>query len=184
MASKYNKGSLAIVIPMLNEEKVAGLCVDKVIREISQLKNKTALIVVNDGSVDNTLSILKSKSKKYGEKLIILTNSTNLGYGGAMQVGIKEAIKRNFEFYLAMDSDLTNPPKHIPEFVKVMSDNIDCIKASRYIKGGGVAHVPYFRQVISVSGNFLASRIFNVGIKDCTNGFKMVRLKLLEDNPI
>lgn len=181
MALKYKKNSLAIVIPMYNEERVASKCIDEVLKEILRLKNKSILIVVDDGSQDKTKEILSKKAKKYKNQLVILTHEKNSGYGAALQTGIREAIKRRFEFYLTMDSDLTNPPRYIPEFINAMSSNVDCVKASRYIKGGGVANVPYFRQVISVAGNFLASKIFDLGIKDCTNGFKMVRLKLLEN---
>lgn len=181
MASKYKKDSLAIIIPMLNEEKVASRCIEEVFKEINKLKNKIVLIVVNDGSTDKTLSILEKKLKKYTNRLIIVSNTVNSGYGFALQKGIKVALEKKFEYYLTMDSDLTNPPKYIADFVKSMSDTTDCVKASRYIKGGGVVNVPYFRQLISIFGNYIASLIFNVGIRDCTNGFKMVRLKLLED---
>lgn len=181
MVLEYKKNSLAIVIPMYNEEKVASECVDKVISEINLLKNKTVLIVVNDGSYDMTKEILRKKLKRHKKKLIVISHKENSGYGSALQSGIKEAIKGRFEFYLTMDSDLTNPPKYIPQFINAMSDKVDCVKASRYIKGGEVANVPYFRQIISIVGNYLASKLFNVGVKDCTNGFKMVRLKLLEN---
>ncbi len=181
MGLKSNKDSLAIVIPMYNEEKVASKCVDNVIKEIGKIKKKTALIVINDGSKDTTIDILKKGSKKYKQKLIIVSHEKNLGYGTAIQTGIKEAVKRKFEFYLTMDSDLTNPPKYIPDFVNKMSPDIDCVKASRYIEGGKVINVPYFRKIISLVGNRLASKFFDVGIKDCTNGFKMVRLDLLKE---
>lgn len=166
---------------MYNEEKVVSKCVDKVINQISKLKNETTLIIVDDGSQDKTKDILKKKIKRYKKRLIVISHEKNQGYGSAIQTGIKVAIKKRFEFYLTMDSDLTNPPKHIPQFIKAMSERVDCVKASRYIRGGGVVNVPYFRQIISLVGNCMASRLFNVGIKDCTNGFKMVRLKFLEN---
>lgn len=166
---------------MFNEEKVASSCIERVMEQILLLKNKTVLIVVNDGSLDKTKYILDQKLKIYKNNIIVINHKKNSGYGSALQTGIKEAIKLDYEFYLTMDSDLTNPPKHIPEFINAMSDEVDCVKASRYIKGGGVENVPYFRQIISIVGNYFASKLFNVGIRDCTNGFKMVRLKLLED---
>ena len=79
-----------------------------------------------------------------------------------------------------MDSDLTNPPKFIPQFVKKISDDVGCVKASRYVAGGKVVNVPFSRKIISIVGNSLASVFFNVGIRDCTNGFRMVRLDLLK----
>ncbi len=79
-----------------------------------------------------------------------------------------------------MDSDLTNDPKYIYDFACEMSDRYDCIKASRYIKGGKVVNVPLYRRIFSLVGNQLAAYIFRVGIRDCTNGFRMIRLKKLE----
>lgn len=165
---------------MFNEENTASFCIDSVIKEIIKFKNQIKLIIVDDGSIDKTSEILKHKKKQYKDKLIILTHKKNKGYGAALQTGIDYALKADYEFYLTMDSDLTNPPEYIADFVKVMSDNIDCVKASRYIRGGKVVNVPLLRQSVSIVGNYLASLFFGVGIKDCTNGFKMVRLKLLK----
>ena len=165
---------------MFNEEKVAASCVDSVIKEILKLKNYTRLLIVNDGSLDKTPNILRLKQKQYKKYLIVLTHKKNIGYGTSLQTGISYALKEDFEFYLTMDSDLTNPPIYIHDFVKTMSPDIDCVKASRYISGAKVVDVSYFRKLISTVGNYIASILFNVGIKDCTNGFKMVRLKLLQ----
>lgn len=113
MESQSKKKSIVIIIPMLNEEKIASLSIDSVIREISQLKNKITLIVIDDGSTDKTPKILKLKKNQHRDKLIILTHRKNKGYGAAMQTGISYGIKEKYDFYLAMDSDLTNPPKYI-----------------------------------------------------------------------
>lgn len=165
---------------MLNEEKVAAACIDKVIKAIVRLKNRTVVITVNDGSRDNTASILKKKQKQYGKKLIIITHSRNKGYGAATQTGINKAIEKDFSWCLHMDSDLTNDPKYIHNFVREMSDKYDCIKASRYVKGGKVINVPLYRKIISLIGNQFAAFLFRIGIKDCTNGFRMVRLEKLK----
>lgn len=165
---------------MFNEENSASSCVDKVLAKISRIKNKIMLVVIDDGSTDKTPKILKLKKIQYKDRLIILTHRKNKGYGATMQTGINYGIKEKYDFYLAMDSDLTNPPKYISKFINAISDDVDCIKASRYIKGGKVVNVPLFRQIISIVGNNLASRIFNVDIKDCTNGFRMVRLRILK----
>lgn len=180
MASEFKKKSLCIVIPMFDEEASASSCINKVIKEIFKLRNLTTLIVVDDGSTDKTADILKKKKKQYKNRLVILTHKKNKGYGAAIQTGITYAFKERYEFYLSMDSDLTNPPQYIHDFVTSMSDEIDCVKASRYIKGGKVVNVPYFRQLISIIGNYVASIFFNLGIRDYTNGFKMVRLELLK----
>jgi dolichol-phosphate mannosyltransferase len=181
MESKSKNYSIAIIIPMFNEEKVASKCIDEVLLELEKIKLKTGLIVVNDGSKDKTADILNQKKLQYKSKLTVLNNKHNLGFGGALQTGIKYALSQNYDYYLTMDSDLTNPPQFIHDFIAVLPLGFDCIRASRYIKGGGVVNVPKFRRIVAIIGNTMASMFFNVGIKDCTNGFKMVRLKMLKN---
>lgn len=166
---------------MYNEEKMVDRCIDAVMPVIKKLKNRTALIVVNDGSKDDTQRLLGKKSKQYKKNLIVLKYKKNKGYGAAVKMGVSLAIKQKFEWCLHMDSDLTNDPHYITSFVTNMKDTYDCIKASRYIKGSKINNVPYFRRFISVFGNLFASLMFGVGIKDCTNGFRMVRLASIKD---
>ena len=166
---------------MYNEELVASECVKRVMSEISKLPNYVKLIVIDDGSNDSTIKILENEKSKYKDKLIIFSSKKNGGYGDALSKGINIAIRGGFEYYITMDSDLTNPPRYIRDFVKAMNKNVDCIKASRYVENGKVLNVPLFRRVISIFGNNLARLFFGLGIKDYTNGFKMVRLSLLKD---
>ncbi len=165
---------------MHNEEKTAVRCIDEVIKNISTLSIKVKLVVINDGSSDGTSRILKEKSIIYKKYLDILTHKKNKGYGAATQTGISYALENNFSWCLHMDSDLTNDPKYIKHFVAEMSSNYDCIKASRYVSNGKVENVSFIRQLISTLGNSLASFLFGVGIKDCTNGFRMVKTEVLK----
>lgn len=181
MELKSKRKSIAIIIPMFNEEKIASLCIDSVIKEISKLKDKATLVVIDDGSIDKTPEILRNKKIKFKKKLVVISSKINKGYGSAIQIGISYAIKKGYEFYLTMDSDLTNPPEFISKLVNAMNGNLDCVKASRYIMEGKVVNVSFFRQSISTIGNKLASWFFDVNIKDCTNGFKIVRLALLKN---
>lgn len=165
---------------MLNEEKVAAKCIDKVISVIKKLKSPLTLLIVNDGSNDDTAYILKEKLKMYKKNMIVLTHKRNKGYGAATQTGIKFALQKKYSWILHMDSDLTNDPKYISSFLKQIPYGYDCIKASRYIRGGKVLHVSKQRLFISLIGNIIAQFLFEVGIKDCTNGFRMVKLEKLK----
>ena len=183
MESTYKHLTLCIIIPMHNEEQGAAKCIDEVVKVISNLRVKTKLIVVNDGSKDKTLKILQKQNSKYKNKLIIISYHKNLGYGGALRTGIKEGIKLQFDYGIIMDSDLTNDPKFIPQFVNEIPNGYDCVKASRYVKGGKVINVPFKRQIISIVGNTFASLFFHVNIRDCTNGFRMIKLSSVRDIP-
>ena len=84
------KKKLAVVIPFYNEEKSILRVVDE---WISILNTKSMdLILINDGSVDNSLKILKKIKKKY--KNLIIINKKNGGHGSAIIKGYSFAVKK------------------------------------------------------------------------------------------
>lgn len=164
---------------MFNEEAVAEKCITTIMGVIKKLPQRIMLLVINDGSTDRTGFMLKKMQKKY-PLLEVITHKKNKGYGGALQTGIHYALKKKITYCLHMDSDLTNDPKDIPKFIKIIPQGYDCVKASRYCKDSKVIGVPPYRKTISIIGNYLARALFRVGINDCTNGFRMVKLEKLK----
>lgn len=174
---------LAVIIPMYNEEQNARRCVDAMLTSIAN-EPSIYLYVVDDGSKDKTRAILNSliTEKNAGAKFRFVPIDQNAGYGQACLSGAKAAFKDGLDFGLFMDSDLTNSPTTIPKFFQLLStDKFDMIKGSRYIPGGGMEGVPQHRQWITILGNKIASLLFGIGVKDCTNGFRAVRLKMMVD---
>ena len=175
------KNSVCVVIPMYNEEIIAKKSVQAVLNEIKKIKNKNVGFIVVDGaSKDKTKKILTNLKKTHKDRLNVVNLSKNTGYGGALRSGTKEAKKTGFDFVLYMDSDLTNSPKDIARFVKKASSSVDCVKATRYSEGGRISGVPLYRQYLSIIANNFARICFGVGITDCTNGFRMVRISALD----
>ena len=170
--------SFAVVIPMFNEESGAEECVRQVCAQLSQLTNRAVLIVVNDGSQDNTAAILHDVSLRHAN-LKVVTHTRNSGYGSALRTGVLHAQKDGYHYVLFMDSDLTNHPTDVPKFVACMEQGYDVIKATRYSKGGSVSGVPAYRVWISKFANGLAHLLFRLPVRDCTNGFRAVRTGLL-----
>jgi dolichol-phosphate mannosyltransferase len=181
MALKYKKSdTLAVVIPVYNEATGIAKCIQQVISEISKLPFKVKLILVNDSSTDNSLDIIKqqvAKNKKFAE---VISTPRNAGYGGAIQFGTQHALRNKFKYAIFMDSDLTNDPADIYRLMETAVAGYDLVKASRYVSGGQMVGVPLYRQIISMAGNLLAAPLFGLGIKDCTNGFRLVRLNKLK----
>lgn len=172
---------LAVVIPMYNEEQNARRCVDAMFEAIKDNPN-VYLYVVDDGSKDRTLAILQDLlvEKDTGDKFCLVPQTPNAGYGQACLAGARQAHKDGLTYCLFMDSDLTNSPTLISKFYELLSTNkYDLVKGSRYIDGGGMEGVPQYRQWITILGNRIASALFGIGIKDCTNGFRAVRLEMM-----
>lgn len=176
---KKNPG-LAIIIPMYNEEIGAQKCVEQILKTITSINYPIKLIVVNDGSRDKTQDILAPLEKIHKKNLKVVTYKKNRGYGGALQEGIRVAFENKNEYGLFMDSDLTNDPKYIKDFVKMIPKNYDLVKASRYIHGGK-NNTQLKRRIFSFTASLISRNLFRMGIKDCTNGFRMVRLSMIKD---
>jgi dolichol-phosphate mannosyltransferase len=170
--------SFAVVIPMYNEKAGAGDCVRKVCAELARMGQRTSLIVVNDGSSDGTGELLAGFQRDE-PALIVVTHPANRGYGAALCTGVRRAVEEGFDYVLFMDSDLTNNPADISKFTAKMESGVDVIKASRFTKGGGMRGIPWRRSIFSIVGNLFASALFQVGIRDCTNGFRAVKVGLL-----
>lgn len=168
---------------MFNEEAGAENCIRQVSRTLDQIAERNLLIVVDDGSTDETAGLLEKMKGQY-PRLQVVHHERNCGYGAALQTGAMHAEQLGFEYVLFMDSDLTNDPVYLPLFVEQMRRGADVIKASRYIEGGGVDDVPWWRVWISRAGNRLASWLYGIGVHDCTNGFRAVRTRVFCKMPL
>ncbi len=181
---KHNKSvGIAVVVPMFNEEVGAKRCVVKVIKTLKKINLSTILIVVNDGSTDKTAEILKGLKSKIKKYLYILEHKKNNGYGSAVRTGGLYAEKLNFRYVIVFDSDLTNGTDHIKRFADHYLEDWDLIKGSRFIKGGSMQKVPLRRRIFSALGNIIASSYFAMGIRDCTNGLRMIKTSFMKNIP-
>src|SRR5210317_1807197 len=123
-----NKLNLSIIIPVFNEEQY----INKLFIDIKKYFNKEDIevIVVNDGSNDNSYKLLenlKSNSYKFKYKLINLSN--NFGKGYAVKQGAKES---SGKYILLQDADLELDLRDSKEIYEIISkdDTIDCIFGS------------------------------------------------------
>lgn len=170
--------TFAVVIPAYNEENGIADCVNAVDAELEHLPHCTSLIVVDDGSADSTVALLRELEQRF-PRLIVEAHAANRGYGAALRTGTLIAAERGFDYVLFMDADLTNDPGYLRDFARRMEEGADVIKASRYSPGGGVRGVPFWRVALSVIGNTVARALYRLPVRDATNGFRAVRTKLL-----
>lgn len=91
---------LTVIIPCYNEEKYIKQCIDSVLKQINKYKIK--IVIVNDGSTDYTINILKEYETFQD---IIIINQENRGFSGARNRGLQE-IDSNYVFFLDADDYL------------------------------------------------------------------------------
>jgi len=147
-----------IVIPAFNEEKRIG----KVLKSL--LKYPYQIIVVNDGSSDNTSKIVK----EFG-KVKLINNKTNLGQGASIRLGIQLALSSKSDIIVTFDADGQHRASEIKKFIKKINAGYDVVLGSRFLKK---TKLPLKRKIL-LKGSILVERIF-LGIKltDAHNGFR------------
>ncbi|MFH1430475.1 MAG: glycosyltransferase family 2 protein [Candidatus Uhrbacteria bacterium] len=170
---------VGIVIPIYNEEAIIEHSIRTILKYTLELPYKVTLIAVNDGSKDMTSEILELLQTQYTQSVFhAISYTPNRGYGGAQRAGIAYVVEQGFDYVIFMDSDLTNHPKYLAQFCAKMGEGWDYIKASRYVEGGVVDGVPLYKQLISRIGNIAGRILFDIAVRDVTNGFRAVRSSL------
>lgn len=168
------KSFLNIVIPVFNEEKTIIAVLKKLNYECRSINNKN-IIVVDDGSKDKTLFLLKKNAKLY-TKLII--SGHNLGKGGAIMLAL-EYIKTGY--VLIQDADLEYDPVEIPELWNLVRVNdIDVLLTTR-LSGSPLTRVHYYWHKL---GNRLITFVFNIvnntTFTDIYSGYIIFRRDLVD----
>lgn len=170
-----NKQNLVIIIPVFNE--VSNI---KFLFEAINKSYPTAnLLFINDNSTDGTLKEIENNAKLIKGKIDIINRPGKMGLGSAYIDGFKDSLKKNYQFFLQMDADLSHNPNYIPAMIEKLNE-ADFVLGSRYVKNGGVLNWSWHRKLISFMGNFYAKTILQSKINDLTGGFNLWSRKVLE----
>jgi glycosyltransferase involved in cell wall biosynthesis len=169
---------LSIVIPMFNEAENVEATLSQVEEALVSFQGTYEIIVVNDGSLDNTLENLEKVAAQNG-KVRVVSHSKNIGRGMALRTGFKES---KGEIVVSIDADLSYDPRYILDFLKTLrtEQDIDFVLASPYMPGGGVQNVPFLRLWISKLGNKILRLAMPNRIYTSTGIFRAYRRKVLD----
>jgi undecaprenyl-phosphate 4-deoxy-4-formamido-L-arabinose transferase len=148
---------LAVVIPVYNEEANLPVLMQRLLSVMQGLGKSFEIILVDDGSRDNSLEILKGYSRNPQVKVVELTR--NYGQHAAIMAGFSIT---QANIIITMDADLQNPPEEITNLVAVMEDgNYDVVGTIR--KGRKDS---FFRILPSKIVNMVARKITGVSMRD------------------
>lgn len=162
---------LSIIIPAYNEENRIKNTLLIIKDYISNNDINAEIIIVNDGSKDETKAIVESFiNKNINVRLINLTK--NQGKGSAVKVGVESSKGR---YILFADADNSTPIEEYSKLVSnIQSKNANIAIGSRYLSQSNVKiKQPYYRVLIGRIGNFLIRLFLIDGIKDTQCGFKL-----------
>ena len=120
--------SLSIVSPVYNEEQGLTLFVEAVVEAMAGVEIADwSLLLVNDGSVDGSLALIKKLREKY-PPLRFVDLSRNFGHQAALTAGLEFA---DGDIVVVMDSDLQDPPSLVPELLGAWEEGKDVVFARR-----------------------------------------------------
>ena len=126
---------ISIIIPCYNEEQSIPYFYEEIIKIAKNIKYDFEFIFVNDGSKDNTISIIKKYSKK-DKRVKYINFSRNFGKEAAMYAGLEYS---SGDFVAIMDADLQDPPSLLPEMIDVLENkenDYDCVGTRRVTRKG------------------------------------------------
>ncbi len=177
---KSQKLKFALIIPMYNESGNVEPCIKRANEVFEEHGLDAEIIVVNDGSADNTAEEIESVRKQY-KNIHLKNHEVNKGFGAARKTGMAAALEiGGYEFVMFMDADMTMDPKYAVDFHNKIRDGYDFVIGSRFIEGGGMQNVPLYRAMVSWVGGAILRVSFRLGIKDYTQGFRAIRTSIVE----
>lgn len=174
MNTLTNAPRLSVVIPMYKEQDNVVPMLEGVHKGLADYTGEWELIVVDDGSTDDTGSRLVAEAGKYGAHVRVLRFARNHGQTAAMQAGIDAA---RGEVIATLDGDLQNDPADIPKLVEqLISRDLDLIQGKRENRQDAMVS----RKLPSKIANRLIARITGVNLTDYGCSLKVYRARVIK----
>ena len=118
---------ISVVIPIFNEEEILIQLRDRLINASSLWGDSFEIILVDDGSIDESLNIMRQFSEK-DKRFIIVKLSRNFGHQAAISAGMKVS---KGDVVVIMDGDLQDPPEELPRFLEKWKEGYQVVYAVR-----------------------------------------------------
>ncbi|MEM6348531.1 MAG: glycosyltransferase family 2 protein [Bacteroidota bacterium] len=162
-----NPARICLIIPAYNEATVVVPLLS------SLLKLGYQVVLVDDGSTDNTKAILSDHAIHY------LRHRINLGQGAALQTGMQYAKGLEADYFVHFDADAQHDPKEIPKLIApLVEDKADICLGSRFMQAQN--EVPFSKRLV-LKGAILINALFTgLWLSDAHNGFRAMNRKALE----
>ncbi len=167
---------LSVVIPARDEAGCIAATVGHLNLELRLHHIPHEIIVVDDGSSDDTWSILQESQSAIAE-LRPLRNEGQHGFGRAVAHGLDHV---RGDAVVIMMADESDDCRDVVLYWQTLAEGWDCVFGSRFIRSGGVIDYPWFKRIINRLANRLIMVIFGIRLNDTTNAFKAYRRTVIE----
>ncbi|MDH5232321.1 MAG: glycosyltransferase family 2 protein, partial [Gammaproteobacteria bacterium] len=165
---------LSLVVPIYNEQDNVAPLLETIHNALNDYSNPWEVIMVNDGSSDQTLKQLHTHQEQYGDHVRIIDLQRNFGQTAAMQAGIDMA---RGDVIATMDGDLQNDPKDIPRMVeRLIKEDLDLVSGWRKNRKDKLI----MRKLPSKIANRLIAKITGVHLHDYGCSLKVFRTNVIK----
>jgi len=167
---------LSVIIPSRNEAENLAQCVCEILEELNKHKIEHEILVIDDGSTDNTPKIADKIRYEYSTVRYINNDGEN-GFGRAVRIGLSEYTG---DAVAIMMADRSDSPRDLVNYWKIMLEGYECAFGSRFIKGSKVYDYPKIKLLVNRLVNTMIRYAFRIETNDITNAFKMYRRDVIE----
>ena len=165
--------ALSIVVPIYNEEESLPFLVNQLLEVLQPMEETFELVLVNDGSSDNSAEVIRKLSFDIPELVGVLLRK-NYGQTAAMAAGFDIS---SGEIVVTLDGDLQNDPADIPLLVNKIRDGFDLVSGWRYRRQDAAIS----RKLPSKIANRLIGKVTGVRLNDYGCSLKAYRKEVLTD---
>lgn len=165
--------SLSIFFPAFNEQENIKIMVNRALEVAPQVSQKFEIIVVNDGSIDKTQTVVKEMASK-DKNIRLISHEVNRGYGSALKTGFYNS---KYDYITYSDGDAQFDFKQLIRLVE-KADQADLVVGYRIKRADNLVRV--------INGrlwNLLVSSLLRLNIKDIDCGFKLIKKQVIDTIP-
>ena len=166
-----SRPGISVFFPAYNDAHSIVKLVEDALETLCSLTDDFEIIVINDGSEDETAQVLRDLQKKH-PALLVVEHEINRGYGAALRSGF-EAASKDLIFYT--DGDGQYDVRELPKLFSLLNENIDVVNGYKIARSDEIN-----RKLIGGFYNKLAHLFFYLPIRDVDCDFRLIRQKFLE----
>jgi dolichol-phosphate mannosyltransferase len=164
-------GLLSVVIPARDEADNLPVVVPALLTTLERAGIKHEILVVDDGSTDNTRNVLLEIAAQYPNVRFIQNRPPN-GFGLAVQVGLAKFFGDAVVIVMADGSD---DPADVVRYYAKLQEGYDCVFGSRFIADSKLIDYPMHKLILNRLANLFIRALFQLRYNDITNSFKCYR---------
>ena len=167
---------LSVIIPSKDEAENLRECITKIAQSMIDHCIEHEILVIDDGSTDNTAEIVKGLRMQFPCVNYIRNGGEN-GFGRAVRLGLQEF---SGDAVAVMMADLSDSPQDLVRYWRKLQEGHECVFGSRFLPKSKVIDYPKAKLIANRIVNTAIRYAFKISCNDITNAFKIYRREVIE----